>query len=459
MTPDHNDLWFLPLGGCGEIGMNLNLYGHDGQWLMVDCGVTFADPGQTHQPHVQMPDPDFIEQQADKLAGIVITHAHEDHVGALPYLWRRFQVPVYTTPFTAEILRRKLTEFGLVGKMPINIVKAGDRCQIGPFNVEWLHITHSIPEPNAIMIRTSVGSVFHTADWKLDPDPVLGERYQASLFQQLAEEQPKAMVCDSTNALVDGHSVSEATLYEGLRQVVREARGRVVVSCFASNVARLKTLMRVADDTDRRVAILGRSLKNMVSAAKATGYWQQQAAFIDPYDLGYFPKSHFLAIATGSQGEPRAALHRLARDQHPDLTLDEGDTVVFSARVIPGNELLVENLIKLFKRRGIQVITAEEWGLPIHASGHPAKEELQQMYRWVQPQLSIPVHGEAEHMAANAAIAKATGVPRQLTGQNGDMFYIAPVPGVRRQAVKTGRLGWDRDALIPVVNKSAKSQY
>ncbi|GGX39860.1 ribonuclease J [Saccharospirillum salsuginis] len=450
MTPDHTDLWFLPLGGCGEIGMNLNLYGHDGQWLMVDCGVTFADPGQTHQPHVQMPDPSFIEQHRDKLAGIVITHAHEDHIGAVPYLWRRFRAPVYATAFTVEILKRKLAEFGLIGTVPVTVVQAGDRIPIGPFEVEWLHITHSIPEPNAIMVRTSVGSVFHTADWKLDPDPVLGDRYQAELFQRLAEDPPNAMVCDSTNALVEGHSVSEAVLYEGLRKVVTEAEGRVVVSCFASNVARLKTLMRVAEDSDRRVAILGRSLKNMVSAAKATGYWKHQAPFIDPFDLGYFPKAHFLAIATGSQGEPRAALHRLARDQHPDLTLDAGDTVVFSARVIPGNERLVENLINLFKRRGIHVVTAEEYGLPIHASGHPAQDELKQMYQWVQPQLAIPVHGEVEHMAANARVAKECGVPRQLTGENGDLFFIGPVPGVRRQAVKTGRLGWDRDALIPV---------
>lgn len=455
MTPDKNDLWFLPLGGCGEIGMNLNLYGHDGEWLMVDCGVTFADPDQSHQPHIQMPDPAFIAERSDRLAGIVITHAHEDHIGALPYLWRRFPVPVYTTAFTAEVLKRKLVEFGLAGKVPIEVVAPGAILQIGAFQVEWLNITHSIPEPQALMIRTPAGSVFHTADWKLDPDPVIGPAFEPEVYQRLAREQPDAMVCDSTNALVEGHSVSESVLYQGLREVVENAPGRVVISCFASNLARLNTLMRVARETGRQVSLLGRSLHNMVNAARASGYWEQQEPLINTFDLGYFPRENFMVIATGSQGEPRAALSRLARDTHPDLTLEEGDTVVFSSRVIPGNEIPVETLTREFERRGIRVVTSESTELPIHASGHPAEEELKQMYRWVQPTLAIPVHGEPEHMAANARIARDMGVPRQLTGLNGDVFFIAPVKGMRRQAVASGRLGWDRDALIPVRENEA----
>ncbi|WP_108125037.1 ribonuclease J [Saccharospirillum mangrovi] len=450
MTPDSQDFWFLPLGGSGEIGMNLNLYGHDDAWLMVDCGVTFADWNNTTDPHVQMPDPAFIAERAEHLAGIVITHAHEDHIGAIPYLWRRLRAPIYTTAFTAQILQRKLMEVNLAGKVPVHVVKPGERRQIGPFNVEWLSITHSIPEPQALMIRTPVGSVFHTADWKLDPAPVVGPAFNAEPYQRLALEEPDAMVCDSTNALVDGHSTSEAALYEGLKQIVDNAQGRVVVSCFASNVARLKTLMKIADDSGRQVGLLGRSLHNMVSAARASGYWSNMPKFIDSFDLGYFPRQNFLAIATGSQGEPRAALHKLARDNHPELTLDAGDTVVFSSRIIPGNEKPVEALIALLKQRDIQVITADEFALPIHASGHPARDELAQMYRWVQPKLAIPVHGETEHMVANARIARDAGVKQQLTGENGDLFFIAPVKGVRRQAVATGRLGWDRDALIPV---------
>lgn len=452
MTPDSQDFWFLPLGGCGEIGMNLNLYGHDDAWLMVDCGVTFADPGNLTDPHVQMPDPAFIAERAEQLAGIVITHAHEDHVGALPYLWRRFRAPVYTTAFTAEILKRKLMEFNLAGKVPVHVVQPGERRQIGPFNVEWLSITHSIPEPQALMIRTPVGSAFHTADWKLDPAPVIGPAFDAEPYKKLALEEPDAMICDSTNALVDGHSTSEAELYEGLKQIVENAEGRVVISCFASNVARLKTLMKIAEDSGRQVGLLGRSLRNMVSAARASGYWSGMPKFIDSFDLGYFPRQNFLAIATGSQGEPRAALHRLARDNHPELTLEAGDTVVFSSRVIPGNEQPVENLIKLLQQRDIKVIAAEDSAAPIHASGHPARDELAQMYQWVQPKLAIPVHGEPEHMTANAHIARDVGVKQQLTGLNGDLFYLAPVKGIRRKAVATGRLGWDRDALIPVKN-------
>lgn len=451
MTPDNDEFWFLPLGGCGEIGMNLNLYGHDRQWLMVDCGVTFAEPDQSNQPHVQMPDPAFIAERHEQLAGIVITHAHEDHIGALPYLWRRFQVTVYTTAFTAEVLKRKLVEFGLAGKVPLEVVEPGDIRQIGVFQVEWLNITHSIPEPQALMIRTPAGSVFHTADWKLDPDPVIGPAFQPELYQRLGKEKPDAMVCDSTNALVEGHSQSEAALHQGLFEIVNQAPGRVVVSCFASNLARLHTLTRVAAESGRRISLLGRSLLNMVGAARASGYWQPREAFINTYDLGYFPRENFMAIVTGSQGEPRAALSRLAQDTHPDLTLDAGDTVVLSSRVIPGNEIPVETLVKQFERRDIEVITPETTELPIHATGHPAREELKQMYQWVQPTLAIPVHGEAEHMAANARIARETGVPHQLTGRNGDIFFIAPVKGLRRQAVETGRLGWDRDALIPVL--------
>lgn len=451
MIPDNDDFWFLPLGGCGEIGMNLNLYGHDGQWLMVDCGVTFAEPDQSNKPHVQMPDPTFIVERHEQLAGIVITHAHEDHIGALPYLWSRFPVTVYTTAFTAEVLKRKLVEFGLAGKVPIEVVTPGDTRHIGVFQVEWLNITHSIPEPQALMIRTAAGSAFHTADWKLDPDPVIGPAFQPELYQRLGREKPDAMVCDSTNALVTGHSQSEAELHRGLLEIVNQASGRVVVSCFASNLARLHTLTRVAAESGRRISLLGRSLLNMVGAARASGYWQPREAFISTYDLGYFPRENFMAIVTGSQGEPRAALSRLAQDTHPDLTLDAGDTVVLSSRVIPGNEIPVETLIKQFERRDIEVITPQTTELPIHATGHPAQEELIQMYQWVQPTLAIPVHGEAEHMEANARIARETGVPRQLTGRNGDIFFIAPVKGLRRQAVETGRLGWDRDALIPVV--------
>ncbi|MBW0148441.1 ribonuclease J [Marinobacter arenosus] len=459
MTPDHNDLWFLPLGGTGEIGMNLNLYGHDGQWLMVDCGVTFPRPGRvaadgtvhhSGEPPVQMADPAFIADRRDRLAGLVITHAHEDHVGAVPYLWPLLQCPIYTSRFTAEILRRKLAEFDLLHRVPIMVVETGDSRQIGPFNVQWLALTHSIPDPNALMIRTGIGNIFHSGDWKLDDQPLVGHGYSRKTFTDLAAEGVDAMVCDSTNATVAGHSVSEAALHQGLLDAVRSAEGRVVVTCFGSNIARLHTLAMIARETGRYMGLLGRSLINMSSAARAAGVWDAADRLITPSHLGYLPRAEVLAVATGSQGEPRTALRRLASGNHPDFELEAGDTVIFSARAIPGNEEAIDALVRRLRELGVTVITAEESAVPIHASGHPAREELEAMYQWVQPKIAIPVHGEAKHMDTHAEIAKGCGVNRALVGRNGDLFMIRPVPGMRRQIAETGRLGWDRQTLVRV---------
>ncbi len=459
MTPDHNDLWFLPLGGTGEIGMNLNLYGHDGDWLMVDCGVTFPKPGRmaadgsVHhrgEPPVQMADPAFIADRRDRLAGLIITHAHEDHIGAVPYLWPLLQCPVYTSRFTAEILRRKLAEFDLLHRVPIIVVDTGERRQIGAFNVEWLALTHSIPDPNALMIRTGIGNIFHSGDWKLDDQPLVGHGYSPKTFTDLAEEGVDAMVCDSTNATVAGHSLSEAALHAGLLAAVQSATGRVVVTCFGSNIARLHTLGLIARATGRYMGLLGRSLINMSAAARAAGIWDSADRLINPGHLGYLPRHEVLAVATGSQGEPRTALRRLALGNHPDFELEAGDTVIFSARAIPGNEEAIDALIARLRELGVTVITAEDSKVPIHASGHPARDELEAMYQWVRPRVAIPVHGEAEHMNAHAEIARRTGVGKTLVGRNGDLFMIRPVPGMRRQVVETGRLGWDRQALVRV---------
>lgn len=459
MTPDRNDLWFLPLGGTGEIGMNLNLYGHDGQWLMVDCGVTFPKPGRQSadgtvhhcgEPPVQMADPAFIADRREQLAGLIITHAHEDHVGAVPYLWPLLQCPIYTSRFTAEILRRKLAEFDLLHRVPIIVVETGESRQIGPFSVQWLALTHSIPDPNALMIRTGIGNIFHSGDWKLDDRPLVGHGYARKTFTDLAEEGVAAMVCDSTNATVAGHSISEAALHDGLLEAIRSAPGRVVVTCFGSNIARLHTLGLIARETGRYMGLLGRSLINMSGAARAAGVWDAADRLINPSHLGYLPRHEVLAVATGSQGEPRTALRRLAAGNHRDIELEAGDTVIFSARAIPGNEEAIEALIGKLRAMGVTVVTAEGSPVPIHASGHPAQEELQAMYQWVQPNIAIPVHGEAEHMDAHAGIAKGCGVPKALVGRNGDLFMIRPVPGMRRQLVETGRLGWSDDSLVPV---------
>ena len=460
MTPDEHDLWFLPLGGTGEIGMNLNLYGHDGQWLMVDCGVTFPKPGRVSaygtvhhsvEPPVQMADPAFIADRRDRLAGLIITHAHEDHIGAVPYLWPLLQCPIYTSRFTAEILRRKLAEFDLLHRVPIHVVDVGGRKAIGPFEVEWLALTHSIPDPNALMIRTAAGNIFHSGDWKLDDHPLVGHGYSKSTFTDLAEEGVDAMVCDSTNATVAGHSTSESALYDGLLGAIKPATGRVIVACFGSNIARLHTLAKVAKGTGRYMGLMGRSLINMSSAAKVSGLWDTADTLIQSSHLGYLPREEVLAVATGSQGEPRTALRRLAAGSHPDFELEAGDTVIFSARAIPGNEESIDALIAQLRGLGVTVITAEDASLPIHASGHPAQQELQAMYQWVQPGIAIPVHGEAEHMDVHASIAKDCGVRRTLVGRNGDLFMIRPVPGMRRQLASVGRLGWSKGELVRVV--------
>lgn len=438
MNPGPDDFWFLPLGGCGEIGMNLNLYGHDGCWLMVDCGITFERLGGSVQ--IQMPDPGFIAARSDRLCGLVITHAHEDHVGAVARLWPQLKCPVYTTRFTAEILRRKLVEAGLADKVPVNTVTPGDIRGLGPFQVEWVNLTHSTPESQALVVSCAAGKVFHTGDWKLDSAPVVGARYPQHRYSALADESVLAMVCDSTNAMVEGHSTTEGELYAGLHRAIAEARGRVVIACFGSNVARLHTLVQVAAATERRAALLARSLDNYFRAARAAGLWDTQLRLIESAHLGYLPRNEVMAIATGSQGEKGAALDRLAGGSHPDMVLEEGDTVILSSRVIPGNEEAVAALLRRLRELGVIVVQDGDGPGPLHASGHPCRDELAQMYRWVQPRIAIPVHGEPDHMAANAQLARAVGVPRQIVGRNGDLFMLAPVPGIRRGAAPTGRL-------------------
>jgi len=448
MTPDHGDLWFLPLGGCGEIGMNLNLYGHDGQWLMVDCGVTFRDVDGSSRSgfDVQMPDPTFIAERRESLGALLLTHAHEDHIGAVAHLWPRLRCPVHATPFTAEMLRRKLAERGLEGKVPVHLVEPGDRYAIGDFEVEWVANTHSIPNPCALMIRTPAGNVFHTADWKLDPGPVVGHDFDEARYRELGDAGVDTVVSDSTCALRPGRSLSESALHEGLLHHVRNAQGRVIVACFGSNIARLQTLSRVAAETGRHLGLLGRSLINTASAARTVGLWGGPT-LVESEHLGYLPRETLLLVATGSQGEPRTALGRLSRDGFRDLSLDAGDTVIFSARAIPGNERAIEQLIERLEARGIVVVTPDRSSIPIHASGHPCEEELQTLFGWLRPRTLIPVHGETEHLVAQADIARDSGIERRLTGRNGDLFMLAPQPGVRRGAVSAGRLGVGRKSL------------
>lgn len=447
LSPSKDQLWFLPLGGTGEIGMNCNLYGHNSQWLMVDCGVTFnaplTDTSQTLHDVVAA-DLSFISERNEQLVGLFVTHAHEDHVGAIHHVWKKLKCPVYATKFTAEILRRKLAETGLAGVVPITVVSPNERFLIGPFELECLPITHSVPEPQSVVIRTPVGHVFHTADWKIDAQPVLGNPFNPTYFNKLADEGMLAMVCDSTNATDSGHSISEGACYDGLKMHIDAAEHRVVVACFGSNIARLLTLGKIALETNRRMALLGRSLQNMVSAAKATGLWPEEFPIIDPSHLAYLPREEVLAVATGSQGEPRTALTRLAARNHWDLDIEAEDTVIFSSKVIPGNELKVEQLIDRLNKMNIQTIESHQSDKPIHASGHPCAQELARLYELVKPSVAIPVHGEPQHIKANAGVAKSVGVPHQMTGNNGDIFQLSPHFLHRRNAVNTGRISLKR---------------
>lgn len=440
-------LYFLPLGGTGEIGMNLNLYCYNDHWIMVDCGVTFSKVPS--EPDIQMADPSFIASRREQLQAIIITHAHEDHLGALPYLWPMLQVPIYATPFAAAVIERKMAEVELLEQIDLRVVDPKQRLRLGEFDVDWIPLTHSIPEPYGLLLSTPAGQVFHTADWKLDPHPVVGFPVDPQRYQQLAGVD--AMVCDSTNANLAEHSVSEGALYKGLYEEVVDCLGRVVVTCFASNLARLHTLLRVAEDCQRDVVLLGRSLHTMVSLAKRFDYWPQSLPnFVHPNEMGFIPQRHLMVIATGSQGEQRAALARMASGQFREFDLGKQDKVIFSSRAIPGNEVAIARVCRQLQQLGVSVVDDESAAHPIHASGHPGQAELQLMYQWVQPKLLVPTHGEPQHLHANAQVARSNGVGRQLTGLNGDLFMLTPQVGVQRKAASVGRLGYDNGRLTAV---------
>ena len=448
LQPSINDLWFLPLGGTGEIGMNLNLYGHNGQWLMVDCGLTFNAPLNAEldddlrakRHNLVAADPSFISERREALAGIVITHAHEDHLGAIPYLWDKFACPIYTTRFTAEVLRRKLYAMDVSLIPPIIEVSSDEVLNIGVFSVEWMQITHSLPDAHAIYINTPAGSIFHTADWKIDYHPVVGNALDADWYRALSKRDTKAIVCDSTNARREGKTVSESACYVGLKALIQETDKRVLVTCFASNVGRLLTLARIAQETGRYMTVLGRSLENMISIAKATGYWPDEYKIANKRHIGYLPKHEVLIVATGSQGEARAALSKLAQEQHPYCELDAQDRVIFSAITIPGNERPIQRLVNAFRSRDVEVFQEHDVDLPIHASGHPSQTDLKTMFKWVQPDILIPVHGEAADLQQCAELGLETGIERAYAGKNGDLFQLAPIASVKRGAVRTARI-------------------
>ena len=452
---DPNALYFVPLGGAGEIGMNLNVYGYAGDWLIIDCGVTFGDDSQPGL-EVVMPDPGFIVERRDRLLGIVATHAHEDHIGAIPYLWRQLRCPIWATPFTASFLRAKLAETGFADQVKINVVPLSGRFTIGPFDLELITLTHSIPEPNAVAVRTPVGTVLHTGDWKFDPDPLIGPTADEAALRRLGDEGVLALIGDSTNALRPGVSGSEAELRRSLIDLIGRYDARVAVACFASNVARLETIARAAAAHGREVALVGRSLWRIDKAARENGYLTDLPRFLTEDEAGYIPRDRIVMICTGSQGEPRAALSRIARDDHPHVVLETGDVVIFSSRIIPGNEKSINRLQNALIRLGVEIVTEEDHF--VHVSGHPARDELVRMYQMVRPQIAVPVHGEARHLIAHAELAGECQVQQPLVIQNGDMVRLAASGASVVDEVPVGRLASDGKGLLPLDGAALKDR-
>lgn len=445
----NDELVFLPLGGTGEIGMNFNLYGYgpptDRKWLAIDLGITFPD-GREPGIEVIMPDPLYIEGEKENLLGLVLTHAHEDHIGAVAHLWERLECPVYATPFTAAMLRGKLAEHGLLNDVPLHEIPLGGELQLGPFDLQFVTLTHSIPEPNAIAIRTPLGNVMHTGDWKIDDEPIVGEVTDAATLKAFGDEGVRAIVCDSTNVLSPGRSGSEADVRKNLTALIGTLKGRVAVTTFASNLARLQTIMEAAAANDRSTVLVGRSMHRVTAAARETGYLKNVPTPVAEEDAGYLPPENVLFLCTGSQGEARAALSRIAEDSHRYISMGEGDTVVFSSKIIPGNELPIFELQNRLAERGIDVLTEKDHD--VHVSGHPCRDELAQMYQWIRPELAIPVHGEPRHLLAHAELAEELQVPEQLVLRNGLMARIAPGPAEVIDDVPAGRLHLDGTVLV-----------
>ena len=416
MKIDSDDFVFLPLGGSGEIGMNANLYHYKGRWLMVDLGISFPDESMPGVD-VVLPDLRFIEARKDKLEAIILTHAHEDHFGAVPYLWKRLGVPVYGTAFTLALLHRKLAESRLDYKIPLHELDFNITYDFGPLSVELVQLTHSVPDPAALVLRSDKGTVLHTGDWKFDETPMLGEDTDRERLRQIGDEGVMALIGDSTNAMVNGYTPSEAVALQGLTDVIAEAEGLVAVTCFASNVARLGSIMTAAATNNRSICVVGRALNRTIGAARDTGYLADVPDFVSESEASLIPRNHMVVICTGSQGETRAAMAKIAAGTHESVELQPGDTVIYSSRQIPGNEPAITKVQDMLVRRGIHLITDED--RPVHVSGHPARDELVEMYGLVRPQIAIPVHGTARHLMAHAELANNCQVKQTLIPDNG----------------------------------------
>ncbi len=453
-----DELVFLPLGGSNEIGMNLNLYGYgppdDRKWIVVDVGVTFGDQS-TPGVDVIMPDASFL--QGEEILGIVLTHAHEDHIGALGWLWPQMRAPLYATPFTAFLIREKLRDAGILDQVTIHEIPLGGTVKLGPFETTFVTLTHSIPEPNGLAIRTPLGAVLHTGDWKIDDEPVLGQRTDADAIRRLGDEGVLAMVCDSTNVFVEGTAGSEADVRDALAELIKGLKGKVAVACFASNVARLDSVIRAAEASGRRVALAGRSMHRITAAAKHVGMLADVKPFLSDDEARGWPADQILYLCTGSQGEARAALSRIAEGTHPHVKMGEGDHCIFSSRVIPGNELAIGRLQDKLADRGVRLYTEKDHP-GIHVSGHPCRDELRQMYQWARPRIAVPTHGMRRHLIEHANLARDLQVPEAVTPRNGEMVRLAPGPAAIIDEVPSGRLYVDGTMLVPEAGEALRER-
>jgi ribonuclease J len=444
-----DELVFAALGGVGEIGMNLSIYGlgpeRSRSWIAVDFGVAF---GGEDLPGIDLilPDIRFLVEERRNLAGIVLTHAHEDHFGALLDLWPQLRVPVYATPFTAALLEAKRAGEPGAPQIPVRVVALGSRFAVGRFDIELVSMAHSIPESNALILRTPVGNVLHTGDWKIDPTPVIGPPTDEGKLKALGEEGVLALVGDSTNAIRDGRSPSERDVAKKLADLVRASPGRVAVTTFASNVARIRSAAEAAFAAGREVVVIGRAMERVVQVARETGYLQGIGDFRSMEVYGQLLPNKVVALCTGSQGEPRAALARIAEEEHPLVSLAPGDRVIFSSRTIPGNEKAVNRIVNGLVRQGVEVLT--DRNELVHVSGHPRRAELEDMYRWVKPRIAVPVHGEALHLAEHAALARRCGVPNAIVCQDGDLVRLAPAPAGIVDEVPAARLYKDGRLIV-----------
>ena len=456
LIPPKDENWFVSIGGAGEIGTNLNLYGHDGKWILIDFGISFGND-MTPGVDVVMPDISFIMAHLDRVEALVVTHAHEDHCGAIPYLWKKLQCPIYCTPFTAEIIKAKMADAKVKLGDKLKVIPVNSTIDLDPFKVEMINITHSIPEPSSVYIETKAGNIVHSGDWRLEDDPTIGEKTNVKRFKEIGDKGLDVLVCDSTNATVKHTEGSEREVEENLGRIFEEHQGRILVTCFASNVGRVVSIAKAAKDHGRRVALVGRSLWRMTAAAKQTGYIDHIDEFITENDVNNYEDRELVLICTGSQGESRAAMAKIARGEHIHVKLHETDVVLFSSREIPGNELALNRVKNNLSESHIPMITADDE--LIHVSGHPAQDELATMYQWLRPHTAVPVHGEIQHQRAHATLARSCQTHNVVIPENGDLYAFSKGKSELIQKVTTGKYALQGDKIVKLDDRTINDRF